>query len=90
MGKQATPYHSLGRFSKLFYSSKYGFRKEYSTELAALKFVDRLIYKLDNGLVPIGIFIDLSKAFDTINHNILLRKLEYHEVENITHDFFPQ
>ena len=74
--------------NKLFYSSQYGFRKEHSTELAALEFVDRLIYKLDKGSVPIGTFIDLSKAFDTINHNILLRKLEYYGVENITHDFF--
>ena len=74
--------------NKLFYSSQYGFRKEHSTELAALEFVDQLIYKLDNGSVPIGIFIDLSKAFDTINHNISLRKLEYYGVENITHDFF--
>ena len=38
--------------NKLFYSSQYGFRKEHSTELAALEFVDQLIYKLDNGSVP--------------------------------------
>ena len=74
--------------NKLSYSSQYGFKKEHSTELGALEFVDRLIYKLDNGSVPIGIFIDLSKAFDTINHNILLRTFEYYGVENITHDFF--
>ena len=62
--------------NKLFYSSQYGFRKEHLTELAALEFLDRLIYKLDNGSVPIDFFSDLSTAFDTINHKILLRKLE--------------
>ena len=73
--------------NKFFDSSQYGFRKEHSTELAALEFVDRLIYKLDNGSISIGIFIDLSKAFDTINHNLVPRKLEYYGVENITHSY---
>ena len=47
----------------------------YSTEFAALEFVDRIINHMDNYEVPINIFLDLSKAFDTIDHNILLHKL---------------
>ncbi len=61
---------------KLFYVSQYGFRTEHSTELAALEIVDKLITKIDNNETTINIYLDLSKAFDTIDHNILKSKLE--------------
>ena len=62
--------------SNLFYESHYGFRKGHSTELASLELVNRLLYKMDKGEVPLAIFIDLSKAFDTLDHDILLYKLK--------------
>ena len=60
----------------LFYESQYGFRKGHSTELASLELVNRLLSKIDKGEVPLAIFIDLSKAFDTLDHDILLYKLK--------------
>ena len=63
---------------KLSYKSHYGFRKHHFTELAALEFMDKIIHSMDNGHIPVGIFIDLPKAFDTIDHNILLAKLEFY------------
>ena len=60
---------------KLFYDSQYGFRPNHSIEQATLELTDRIISAMDNNDVPIGIFLDLSKAFDTIDHNILLQKL---------------
>ena len=59
---------------KLLYKSQYGFRKNRSTELAALEFMDKIIHSMDDGPIPVGIFIDLSKAFDTIDHIFLLAK----------------
>ena len=64
----------------LFYKSQYGFRQRHSTELAALELSDRLYDQLDNGEIPIAIFLDLSKAFDTLDHEILLEKLRYYGI----------
>jgi hypothetical protein len=66
---------------KLFFENQYGFRKGHSTELSALELVNRIISSMDKNEVPLAIFIDLSKAFDTINHQILLYKLQYYGIK---------
>ena len=60
---------------------QYGFRSNHSTELTALNLVDELTYKLDRGIIPMNIYIDLSKAFDTLVHDILISKLEHYGVK---------
>ena len=59
---------------------QFGFRPGHSTELAALRLVDHLITQMDNCRVPTNIYIDLSKAFATLNHDILLQKLKYYGI----------
>ena len=56
--------------NKLIEKSQYGFRKNHSTEHAALKFVDRTALEMDHNKFPIAVFLDLSKAFDTLDHKI--------------------
>ena len=68
--------------NKLFYSSQYGFRRSHSTEYAAFELVDKILHDLDNGQIPISVFLDLSKAFDTLNHSILITKLKYYGFQN--------
>ena len=62
----------------LYNDSQYGFRTKHSTEHATLELVDRISQELDKGNTPLNIFIDLSKAFDTLDHKILLHKLNHY------------
>ena len=67
--------------NNLLYKSQYGFRTLHSTELASLEIIDIIGKDLDNGKLPIGVFLDLSKAFDTLDHTILLDKLLYYGIK---------
>ena len=74
--------------NKLLYDSQYGFRKYHSTEFAALEFTDKIITNLDQSKLPIAIFLDLSKAFDTIDHSILIHKLHYYGIQGTSLNWF--
>ena len=70
--------HEHFHVNNLYFSNHYGFRKKYSTELAVLEVIYIITYQLDQGITPINIYLDLSKAFDTLDHDILLNKLQYY------------
>ena len=67
---------------KFIFDNQYGFRPKHSTEYAALELVDRIITQMDKKEAPINIFLDLSKAFDTIDHTIFLAKLRYYGIHD--------
>ena len=57
---------------------QYGFHEKHSTELAAVKLVDYINHEMDISNTPEAIFIDLSKAFDTLNFDILIHNLQFY------------
>ena len=59
--------------NKILSKHQYGFRKNRSTEHALTDFIDKITKAIDEGKYSIGIFLDLSKAFDTIDHKILIK-----------------
>ena len=65
----------------LFCLQQFGFRPGHSTELDALKLVNHAIAEMNNFNIPTNIYIELSKAFDTLNFDILLKKLDYYGVQ---------
>ena len=68
------------------YDSQYGFRKEHSTEFATLELIDRILTRMDNKEIPINIYLDLSKAFDALDHSILIDKLELYGITGVALD----
>ena len=65
---------------QLFYTNQYGFRKKHSTETAGLELIDRALKDVDDKQDPFAIFLDLSKAFDTIDHSIMIKKLKHYGI----------
>ena len=67
----------------ILYRYQFGFRKGHSTEQAIFEITDTLKQAMDKKLVTCGVFLDFSKAFDTVNHKILLSKLYHYGIRGI-------
>ena len=65
-------YTFLGK-NKLLYSSQYGFRLKHSCEDAISELIGNVLQAKNSGLHSVGLFLDLSKTFDTLNHDVLLK-----------------
>ena len=72
----------------ILYQSQYGFRNKYSCEQAILELTGQILYARDKGLHAAALFLDLSKALDTLNHDVLLQKLYRYGVRGLCLDWF--
>ena len=72
----------------ILYEHQYGFSKKHSTEHALLHLTNIISSAMDKRKFAIGIFLDLSKAFDTVNHSILIDKLNRYGVKDIALSWF--
>ena len=68
------------KINNILAPEQFGFREKHTTSHALLHFIDKISSAKDHGLHTVGIFLDYSKAFDTIDHNILLYKLSFYGI----------
>ena len=70
-------YNRLISFIKkydILYRLQFGFRDNHSTAMALMTLVDNISKSIDDGMYTLGVFLDFSKAFDCLNHDILFKK----------------
>ena len=72
--------------TKLLYDKQFGFRKNHSTSHAVNYSINKIIKDLESKKHVIGVFLDLSKAFDTIDHTKLLEKMEHYGIRGTCYD----
>ena len=70
------------------YELQFGFRSKHSTNHSLLSLTEMIREALDSGNFACGIFVDLQKAFDTVDHQILLKKLEHYGITGRANDWF--
>jgi len=74
--------------NNLIFERQFGFRSKHSTVHSLITITEEIKKAIDKGEYTCGVFIDLQKAFDTVDHSILLKKLQNYGFRGITNDWF--
>ena len=72
----------------IIYDLQFGFRQQFSTSHVLINITETIRKPLDDGNIDCGVFVDLQKAFDTVDHQILLAKLNHYEIRGVSNDWF--
>ena len=72
----------------VLHNLQFGFRQKHSTSHALISLIEKIKQTIDKGNLACGVLSDLKKAFDTVNHTILLQKLEHHGIRGISLQWF--
>ena len=68
--------------------TQFGFRKDHSTSYALTKLYDKISCAIDNRKITVGVFIGLSKGFDTVDQNMLLEKIDHYGIRGLALNWF--
>ena len=75
-------------YNRVIYDLQFGFRQKYSTFHALIHLTDKIREQLDSGNFACGIFVDLQKAFETVDHDIFIQKLNHYGTRGVANNWF--
>ena len=80
--------HTCLNKNNVIYNLQFGFRQKYSTSHALITITENITKDLDDGNIGCGVFVDLKKAFDTVDHQIQSAKLNHYGICGVSNDWF--